>query len=262
VRITEIISCIQINGALSNTRLRIVNALSLVMAYKQSLEQTNIIGIIMKPLGNLYLIVALISAIAFSNSAFARGGKYYTGQTIDAEYVIGLSVAEAEDLVYMREEEKLAHDVYITFYKQWGLQIFTNIADSETIHTETVKSLLDNYGLTDLALDQVGAFTNTNLQALYDQLVDRGMASAMEALHVGAFIEEVDMADLQHAIDRATHDDIIAVYENLLKGSRNHLRAYVDVIESYGVVYEAQYLEQDEVDAIVDSPKERGTVSL
>ena len=82
----------------------------------------------------------------------------------------------------------------------------------------------------------------------------------MEALQVGALIEEVDMADLQHAIDRATHDDIITVYENLLKGSRNHLRSYVDVIESYGVVYEAQYLDQDEVDAIVNSPMERGTV--
>ena len=196
------------------------------------------------------MIVAFISAVALSNSAFARGGHYQTDET---EYIVGLSVAEAEDLVYMREEEKLAHDVYVTFHEQWGLQVFANIAESETTHTETVKALLDKYGLTDLALDQAGAFTNTNLQALYDQLVERGMASSMEALHVGALIEEVDMADLQHAIDNATHDDIITVYENLLKGSRNHLRSYVDVIESYGVVYD-----QDEVNAIIDSPMERG----
>jgi hypothetical protein len=209
----------------------------------------------MKTSGFMYVIVALVSAVALSNSAFAHSGKY---QTSEAEYIVGLSVAEAEDLLYMREEEKLAHDVYVTFHEQWGLQVFANIAESETTHTETVKALLDKYGLTDLALDQVGAFTNTDLQALYDQLVARGLTSSMEALQVGALIEEVDMADLQHAIDNATHSDIITVYENLLKGSRNHLRSYVDVIESYGVVYEAQHLDQDEVDAIVDSPMERG----
>ena len=43
-----------------------------------------------------------------------------------------------------------------------------------------------------------------------------------------------------------------------MSGSRNHLRAYVGQIENLGVVYEAQYLSQDEVDAIVDSPIERG----
>ena len=214
----------------------------------------------MKPLKFISIFVALISAIALSKTAFAHGGKFYTHQTTETEYLVGISVAEAEDLVYMREEEKLAHDIYITFYKQWGLQIFANIAESETTHTETVKALLDKYGLTDVALDHIGVFTNTNLQALYDQLVERGMASSMEALHVGALIEEVDMVDLEHAIDRATHDDIITVYENLLKGSRNHLRSYVDVIEKSGVVYEAQYLDQDEVDAIVNSPMERGSV--
>ena len=215
----------------------------------------------MKPIRFISVFVVLISAIALSNSVFAGGGKYQPSRTTDTEYIVGVSVDEAEDLMYMREEEKLAHDVYITFYEQWGLQIFANIAESETTHTETVKALLDKYGLTDMALDQVGAFTNTTLQALYDQLVERGMASSMEALHVGALIEEVDMTDLQHAIDRATHDDIIAVYENLLKGSRNHLRSYVDVIESYGVVYEAQYLDQDEVNAIVNSPMELGMVN-
>lgn len=215
----------------------------------------------MKPSKFIYIIVAFVSAIALCNSAIARGGKYHSNQTTGPEYVIGLSVAEAKDLVYMREEEKLAHDVYITFYEQWGLRIFYNISESETTHTETVKALLDKYGLTDLALDQVGVFANINLQALHDQLVERGMTSSMEALHVGALIEEVDMDDLQHAIDRATHDDIITVYENLLKGSRNHLRSYVDVIESYGVVYEAQYLDQEDVDAIVNSPKERGRVN-
>ena len=42
-----------------------------------------------------------------------------------------LSVDEITGLQFMREEEKLAHDVYVTFYQQYGVAIFNNIAGSE-----------------------------------------------------------------------------------------------------------------------------------
>ena len=86
----------------------------------------------------------------------------------------------------------------------------------------------------------------------------RGSQSSLQALYVGAAIEEIDMIDLQEAIDATDNADIQMLYENLMSGSRNHLRAYVAQIENLGVVYEAQYLPQDEVDSIVDSPVERG----
>jgi hypothetical protein len=89
-------------------------------------------------------------------------------------------------------------------------------------------------------------------------LTARGQTSELEALKVGAFIEEVDMRDIQAAIENSDHADIVQTYENLLRGSRNHLRAFVRTIESLGAVYEAQVLPQTEVDAIVDSPTERG----
>ncbi|GAW86023.1 hypothetical protein bplSymb_SCF01604P009 [Bathymodiolus platifrons methanotrophic gill symbiont] len=82
----------------------------------------------------------------------------------------------------------------------------------------------------------------------------------MDALYVGAFIEEVDMHDIEVAIDITSHEDIISVYEELLKGSRNHLRSFVSKIEAEGVVYKAQYLTQEEVDAIVDTSMERGSI--
>lgn len=173
------------------------------------------------------------------------------------EPLTGLSVAEAEDLTYMREEEKLARDVYLTMDEYWHNRIFVNIAESEQTHTETIQMLLDKYGLVDPALDAIGYFTNSDLQALYDELVTRGMASELEALHVGGLIEEVDMRDIQEAIERTDHEDIANAYESLLCGSRNHLRAFVDAIERQGVSYEAQHLSQDEVDTIVESPMER-----
>ena len=117
--------------------------------------------------------------------------------------------------------------------------------------------LLDNYGLQDPALVTVGLFFDSVLQDLYNQLTNRGMQSNIEALMVGAFIEEVDMRDIQQAIEAATHSDIISTYESLLCGSRNHLRAFVRRIENLGVIYQAQVLPQDEVDSIVNSPTEK-----
>lgn len=196
----------------------------------------------------------------FARAALASVAIAFSGITVAEEpVVIGLSVDEAADLAYMREEEKLARDVYLTLGEMWGGRVFDNIAESEQRHTDAIKALLDTYGLVDPALDAVGYFANEDLQAMYDTLISRGMASELEALHVGALIEEVDITDIQHAIEAADHEDIERVYENLMQGSRNHLRAFVDAIERRGVEYEAQHLDEDEVEEIVESPVETGS---
>jgi len=169
-----------------------------------------------------------------------------------------LTALEADNLTYMREEEKLARDVYLTMYDAWGLNIFSNIAASEQTHTDAVAEMLEKYKLPDPVVDdRVGIFVNQKLIDLYDTLLARGYQSSLEALYVGALIEEVDMVDLKRAIEETDNEDIQQLYENLLSGSRNHLRAFVGLIEDQGIVYEAQFLPQDEVDAIVDSPVER-----
>ncbi|EEB74249.1 DUF2202 domain-containing protein [Thermococcus sp. AM4] len=170
-----------------------------------------------------------------------------------------LTQKEIDGLLYMVEEEKLAHDVYVTLYEKWGLQIFNNIAQSESTHVNAVRSLLEKYNLTDpTANEPVGVFTNPDLQALYNQLIEQGSKSEIDALKVGALIEETDIIDLQERIDQTDKLDIIAVYENLMKGSRNHLRAFVKTLANYGVTYEPQLLSEDEYEAIVGTAMETG----
>ena len=78
----------------------------------------------------------------------------------------GLSDAEINSLVFMREEEKLARDVYLSLYDLWGLQIFQNIADSEQTHTDAVASLLEKYDIPDPAdTSPAGVFVNPDLQS-------------------------------------------------------------------------------------------------
>ena len=169
-----------------------------------------------------------------------------------------LDANEIHNLEYMREEEKLARDVYRTLFGIWGLPVLDNISESEQVHTTQVEDMLEKYRLPDPVVDDTtGVFVNQELAVLYDTLIAEGSRSSLKALYVGAAIEEIDMIDLQRAIDETDNADIQRLYENLMSGSRNHLRAYVGQIENLGIVYEAQYLPRVEVDSIVDSPVER-----
>jgi hypothetical protein len=172
-----------------------------------------------------------------------------------------LSEEETKGLMQMREEEKLARDVYLTLYQDWDYPIFQNIARSEQRHMVAVKSLLDKYNLIDPIIDDtVGVFSDPNIQNLYFELVQKGRISVAQAWHVGALIEDLDIFDLKEFLQTADNVDIKTVYQNLMKGSRNHLRAFVARIESIGEAYEGTYLSREEIEEIVDSPMERGMV--
>lgn len=164
----------------------------------------------------------------------------------------GLSAEEKEALIYMREEEKLAHDVYISMYKKWGLSIFDNISYSEQHHTDAVANLLSRYNISDPALPSAGVFTNQYLQEMYDGLILWGNQSISEAVKVGLTIEEVDILDLQKYLAVNNQTDIQQVFGNLLNGSYNHLRAFSSTFTRLtGEIYEPQYLTQDAYQAII-----------
>lgn len=165
----------------------------------------------------------------------------------------GLSQAEIDGLRYMREEEKLAHDVYVTLYQLWGQNTFKNIAASETTHGEEILNLLVNYQISDpvAGLDE-GEFSDPSLQSLYDRLITSGSQSLADAIKTGAVIEEIDILDLKERLEMTSVAEIRQVYEELLKGSYNHLRAFVSVLEHQtGEIYSPQYLSVEEYQAII-----------
>ena len=202
-------------------------------------------------------ILAVIGLLGFSQLAAAGKGPGASGG--QNQNTTSLSNEETATLTFMREEEKLARDVYRTLFDVWANPVFSNISSSEQTHMDALEVKLNFYQVPDPVVDDyTGAFTNTDLAGLYLTLTEKGQASLLDALMVGARIEELDMQDLQDAIDESTHADLDSVYEELMRGSRNHLRAFVGQIENLGIVYEAQLMEQSEVDAIVDAPLERG----
>jgi hypothetical protein len=170
-----------------------------------------------------------------------------------------LSESEKSTLIFMREEEKLARDVYTTLYSKWGVNMFTNISASEQTHMDGILLLLNKYGLADPAANKgIGEFNNTALQTLYNELVAKGNVSITEAYIVGAIIEDLDLSDLKNALAGNDNQDIKVIYESLAKGSRNHMRSFNGVIINSGLVYTPQFITQTEFDAIVNSSMEKG----
>jgi len=166
-----------------------------------------------------------------------------------------LTTEEKNDLLFMREEEKLARDVYLTLHDIWGTPVFANIATSEQQHMDAILRLLNTYKLPDPTVGKlVGEFVNEELQALYNALIARGKQSALEALLVGGVIEETDIEDLNAAMATSRLSNIDKVYQNLLNGSYNHLRAFASNIQSLtGQPYVAQVVSQEIVDSILGS---------
>lgn len=172
-----------------------------------------------------------------------------------------LDEVEIADLIFMREEEKVARDVYAYLYSQWNLPVFDSIAQSEQNHMDAILELLTAYAIDDPVVDNTpGVFVDDTLQKLYDDLIARGSQSLEEALRVGALIEEVDILDLEEALQNTDEVDIQRVYSNLLFGSENHLRSFTSQLSrQLGIVYSPTNLTQERYEEIVnDQPGQRG----
>lgn len=173
-----------------------------------------------------------------------------------------ISAAERDAMSYMREEEKLARDVYATLALTWDIPVFERIARAEQRHMDHMAELLARNGVPDPVTDDtIGAFTDPELGALYASLTATGRSSLEQALEVGATIEDLDLADLAAMLDDSDNLDIAFVGNNLAKGSRNHLRAFSRALEMNGFpAHTAQHLTQGEVDAILAAGHERGVI--
>ena len=202
------------------------------------------------------LLLVSMSVLAQTSDTSFSGGINEVIATIDKN---NLDEIEKEGLFLMREEEKLARDVYLNLYEKWDLKTFYNIAQNEKTHMEAIKLLLDRYDLKDpIGKDIIGVFENEKLQGLYNELVTQGGESLEQALKVGALIEELDIYDLKELLSKTNNDDIKIVYLNLLKGSRNHLRSFDTQLNRNGFSYEVKFLSQKEYDSIASSAQERG----
>lgn len=163
-----------------------------------------------------------------------------------------LSEAETAALLHMRAEELVAHDVYLAFSALYPNPVFRNITKSENVHAEAIARLLTKYNLPDPEAGHVaGTFSDPHFQDLYNSLTATGSQSVLNAMVVGATIEDLDIFDLQNELLVVDNTDIRFVFNNLLRGSKNHMRAFYANIVALGGTYTPQYITPAEFEAII-----------
>ena len=167
-----------------------------------------------------------------------------------------LTKTEISALLYSLEEEKLAFEVYTLMYEKWGTMQFGNIRQSEEMHIAEVQKHLDNYKIPYQILGK-GKYQNTELQQLYNQLVAQGNISELEALKVGATIEDLDIFDLQKLIKEVENPAIIQSFQFLECASRNHMRAFNRGLLRNSFEYVPKYITKNQLKEMLNSDHER-----
>ena len=203
------------------------------------------------------ILSVIMSTTLLACGASSAQGNYGGYQATANQH---LNTSEAKTLTYMKEEEKIARDIYVTFYQQWNNRVFDKISGSEQRHMNALAQQLVMNNLPDPDTnDAVGVFSNPKLASLYNSLINKGQGSELQALQVAAYVEELDIRDLEKVIAESSSSQLNQTYKNLLRGSHNHLRAFVRQITSYfNITYNAQLLPQSQVDSILNSNHERG----
>lgn len=167
--------------------------------------------------------------------------------------ILSLTETDSLGLIFMREEEKLARDAYLVLYSKYEHQVFNNISQSEQVHTDAILRLLNYYNLRDPFIDIIGEFEDQSLNNLFNELMVLGDNNLDSALIVGALIEETDIEDIATLVDATTVENIIQVYENLLSGSENHLRAFVHDLSKRGIEYQPRILPIEQFNEIINN---------
>ena len=202
-----------------------------------------------------------------------------------------LTEADKAHLIFMRSEEKLARDVYLTLADMYPNQpVFLSIATTaEQTHTDKMLDMLIKFKIEDPEPNtepdvlppenQIGVFENYYFDDYFTEkfmyLVGKAEVDLLDALYVGALIEELDMSDINYCNDAfytyypkplPEYPDCgglsateIRSLENalssLLAGSESHLCAFISQIGPFldGQCYKAQYLEQQEIRDIINA---------
>lgn len=206
----------------------------------------------------ILLPLELISCESDANSAEEYSAGYVETETPaqiaainSAVGTLDITPADMAGLMLMREEEKMAKDVYTYFYSQFNYRIFNNISKSETVHSEAVLRVINYYKLTDPTTNVAGTFSDAHMQELYTKFTTEAK-TVEDALKTGAFIEEYDIADLKKLIAETDNTYIKRVYTNLKGGSENHLRAFTRMLKFKGIVYVPQILSEEEYLSIIN----------
>lgn len=174
--------------------------------------------------------VSVVDAAGLHGTSGAPASASPTSTVAD---VTDVTDETLDDLLFLRQEEKLARDVYLTLSEFYQVGVFASIATSEQTHMDTILKMLEKRGVADpVAGMDIGEFQDEHFVELYETLVLQGMQSQDAALGVGVAIEELDIEDISERLANNPPADVATVYTALRDGSHNHLTAFTSLLDS------------------------------
>jgi len=179
------------------------------------------------------------------------------GVTPPFDSTADLTANEIEFAYAVREDEKVARDLYFAFFEKYKLKAFENISKAESNHIRAVELLLSYYEIDYPEIGEYGKFADPTRQQMYDSLLIKG-ETALEAFKVMAQLEEENIVSFGEVLEDIENDNIAIVIENLLKASENHFKAAIRQITALGGEYTAQYMSQEQYSAIIAKGFEQG----
>jgi hypothetical protein len=207
---------------------------------------------------NIFLVIVILSSLIITSCSNDEiDAVTATGINDETATQISLTTNELDDLLFLREEEKLARDVYLFSFEKYNMQIFKNISNSEVQHMSNVLQLLNTYNIDDPASTEIGVFNNSVLQTIYNELIEQSSISLIEALKVGDKIEDLDIRDLALNELRTDKSDLLSLYGSLKCGSINHLRSFHSQVLQNNGEYMPEFISQEYFDSIVTTSNEK-----
>lgn len=168
-----------------------------------------------------------------------------------------LTADEIEFIFAVREDEKVARDLYFSFFQKFGLKPFENIGKAEDNHIKATEKLFDYYEIDYPALSANGKFEDAIRQKLYDSLLLKGTPE-LEAFKVMAFLEESNIVEYGEVLKTIVNPNIKIVIENLAKASANHFKAAIRQITALGGTYAPALMTQEQYRAVIAIGFEQG----
>lgn len=207
---------------------------------------------------DIFLVIVILSSLIITSCSNDEIDAITVTEINDETATqISLTANELKDLLFLREEEKLARDVYLFSFEKYNMQIFKNISNSEVQHMSNVLQLLNTYNIDDPASTEIGVFNNSALQAFYNELIEQSSISLIEALKVGDKIEDLDIRDLVLNELRTDKSDLLSLYGSLKCGSINHLRSFHSQVLQNNGEYMPEFISQEYFDSIVTTSNEK-----
>ena len=209
----------------------------------------------MKILTTIGILVFTANILPACPAGRGTGNGCSGGSRLASTAPLTLDAAAKAALSFQIEEERMAGELYRAFGEKQVAPPFQNIPRAEARHQELLVSLANRAGLGATGPAQAGHYETPAMQTRYDTLLARGRISLIEALKVGALVEEQDIADLR-ALTATTNDSELKAAATMLEeGSRHHLGAFVRNLRAQGVEYVAQVLTPAELAALTTSTR-------